>query len=331
VKSGLATLLFICMFLLAAHANSSDIVLVSSGSVKSGSERALGQSKVIRQRTATLDVDGLCGGQNVKSIKLQLFDDTELTAIRVKARRTSSGALLWSGKLVGVEDSQVILVAESRNVFASIYLPAKTGTMNDRIIYQIRPEDQATSSGGMLSKGAKTSSDAFLSPMHVIREIHYGCQTVDGVPDAEGKIIELVNLERAADGIPVLQFNDKLAATARGHAQDMALYDYCSHDRRDGRQFWQSIRASGYPVSKLAENVAAGLTTPEEAFESLMGSSPHRANIKDPEFTQIGVGHAVSANGVYHHFWAQEFGAGMQQQRASMLSAADLRRKAFGF
>jgi len=313
VKSVLATLLVTCMFLLAAHADSSDIFPLNPGSVKSGSERALGQSKVIRQRKASVDVDGLYSRHNVESIKLQLFDDIELTAIRVKARRTSDGSLIWSGKLAGVEDGQIILVAQSRNIFASIYLPAKTGNGNDLIIYQIRPEEQAISAGGMLSKGAKTSSAASHSPMHVIREIHYGWKTAGGVPDEEGKLIELVNLERAVDGIPVLQFNDKLAAAARRHAQDMAQYDYCSHDRRDGREFWQSIRASGYPTSKLAENVAAGLATPEETFESLMSSPLHWANIIDPEFTQIGVGHAVGPTGVYHHFWAQEFGAGVQR------------------
>ncbi len=203
-----------------------------------------------------------------------MFDDTELTAFQVKVQRIPNGSLLWSGKLPGVEDSQIILVVRDRNVFASIYLPARAGKRNERIIYQIRPVDQAigrTEPGGMLSKGAKASSTPDPSPMHVIREIYCGWKTANGVRGEEGKIIELVNLERAADGIPVLQ------------------------------------------------------------FESLMSSPSHRATIIDPDFTQIGVGHTVSLTGAYHHFWAQEFGAGDQRERTSSLGAADSRRIVLSF
>lgn len=325
MKSGLTTLFLICLLLPAAHANASEIVLLDSVGTRA-SERASTQSFVVRQRTAILDVDSLYGRQDVESIKLRLFDDTEVTTTRVKARKTSTGSFLYSGKLAGVEGGQIILVAVNRNVYASIYLPVKSGARDDRIIYQIRPEDQRV--GGALSKGTKVSSS---SPVHVIREIHYSWKTTGGAPDNEGKILELVNLERAADGIPILQYDDKLTSAARGHAQDMAQYDYCSHNRRDGSQFWQSIRATGYASSKVAENVAAGISTPEEAFESLMASPTHRANIINAQFTQIGVAHAASRTGVYHNFWAQEFGAGTQKERPSMLSAAEPNRLAFGF
>jgi uncharacterized protein YkwD len=87
----------------------------------------------------------------------------------------------------------------------------------------------------------------------------------------------------------------------------MALGNYYSHDRRDGRKFYERIFDTGYPVSKCGENIAVGFATPEEVFEGWINSPEHRANILNSDFTEIGVGNAVGNSRIY---WAQEFGAG---------------------
>jgi len=282
-----ATLLFLCVLLLATSAYCSDIVLVNSDSVGSfltGTATA-NRSIVLRQRSAFLDVDALCNAQRVESIELQLFNDTTLHALQTKMQRGRNGALLWTGKLAGVENGQIVLVARDRKISASIYLPSAT--------FQIRPLE---------------------SGIHLIRELKSFPAFSDNRPATllpeESRIIDLVNLERATQGLPALQYNDKLAAAARDHAQDMALRDYNSHDRRDGRRFYQCVFDSGYPVSKCGENIAVGLATPEEAFESLISSSEHRSNIMYSDFTQMGVGYAFSPVSTFRHYWTQDFGAG---------------------
>ena len=87
------------------------------------------------------------------------------------------------------------------------------------------------------------------------------------------------------------------------------MHDSCSHELSDGEKFWQNVFDSGYPVSQVGENVAAGIATPEEAFECLLSSPGHRANIMNSNYTQIGVSDAVNRAGAYHYFWAQEFGS----------------------
>ena len=294
-----ATFCFLCMILLATSAHPSDNVVLISGDVRSSAVGGPHQSNVLRQRSAFVNAAALFDAQRVESIEIQLFNDVTLIASQTKVQRGRNGAILWTGKLVGVQNGQIVLIAQNRKVSASIYLPSTT--------FQIRPME-----GGI----------------HLIRQLKSASAFSDDrpaivLPD-ERKVIELVNLERATEGLPSLQYNDRLAATARGHALDMALRDYSSHDRRDGRKFYESVFDSGYPVSKCGENIAVGLATPEEAFEGLISSPGHRANIMDSDFTQMGVGHAVSPTSTFHHFWTQDFGAGDKREWTSgpKLSAA---------
>lgn len=359
MKSGFraATFLFICIFFAATPAAHSSVLLISdcAGSCGHGQaslERSEPSARfglqshrpdVLQQRIAFLNVANLLYRRKVESIELQLFGDVRLIASREEERRDHKGFLLWTGKVEGAEDGKMVLVVRNGLVFASIYLPSS--------IIQIRPEEAATGHEGSGLPGGpdgRKDSGCGASLQYIIRKLKYTRNTenkgrrTEGIavlpsrdrdyPDGSRKtilagwarrMVELVNLERAADGVPVLEYSGRLAAAARDHAQDMALHDYCAHDLSDGRKFWQNVFDSGYPVSEVGENLAVGLATPEEAFECLISSPGHRANIIDSEFTQIGVGRAVNMASTYRYFWAQEFGAGLRKREwTSRLSAA---------
>jgi hypothetical protein len=321
--------------------------IISAGVSKNGTGGLAGSAEtglqsrpnVLRQRMAFLNTDELWNLQNAESINVQLFGDVRLIASQGKVQKGRNDSLLWTGRLDGVEGGQIILVVRNGNVFASIYLPSS--------VFQIRPAGRVMvpkSPGlGGVGPGVRDSGCGASSP-YIIRELKPDWKPEDGgrrtdgtvltgsaksLPGAgvalsgdENKIIALVNLEREAEGVSILRYNDRLTATARGHAQDMALYNYNSHDRRDGRKFWQSVFDNGYPVTKCGENIAVGQATPEEAFECLISSPGHRANIIDPDYKQIGVAHAVSPTSAFHHFWAQEFGAGDKPDYALLQGAA---------
>jgi hypothetical protein len=227
---------------------------------------------------------------------LNLFDDVQLQAKRNKTQMGSHGSLLWTGALYGAESGSVVLVARDRRVSADIFLPSG--------IYQIRPL------GGDL---------------HLVRRISdrtgAGMETIPpGMPADEWKMIELVNRERAAEGLQSLRYNDVLAMVSRNHAVDMAQGNFYSHDRRDGRKFYQRIFDTGYPVSECGENIAVGLSTPEEVFEGWINSPEHRANILNRDFTEMGVGNAVWNHKVY---WTQDFGAGGRTGHQELKLAAN--------
>lgn len=126
--------------------------------------------------------------------------------------------------------------------------------------------------------------------------------------DFESEVIDLVNVERAAEGLAPLNYDARLAAAARDHSEDMGLQDYFSHTSLDGRTVSERIEDAGYSWNTYGENIAAGQPTPEDVIDSWMSSQGHRANILNPNFCDIGVGYTYVADSFYRHYWTQDFG-----------------------
>jgi Cysteine-rich secretory protein family/K319L-like, PKD domain/Divergent InlB B-repeat domain len=126
--------------------------------------------------------------------------------------------------------------------------------------------------------------------------------------DFENDVIELVNIERSAEGLHPLNADGNLTEAARDHSEDMALQDYFSHTSLDGRTVPDRITAAGYSYNTYGENIAGGQPTPEDVIDAWMSSSGHRANILNPNFCDIGVGYAYLADSAYRHYWTQNFG-----------------------
>lgn len=80
----------------------------------------------------------------------------------------------------------------------------------------------------------------------------------------------------------------------------------------DHREFIERVREEGYPSSFVAENIAAGRSTPEAVMEQWLNSPGHRNNILNSEYTEIGVGHYYLESDPgkfqYKHYWTQVFG-----------------------
>ena len=103
------------------------------------------------------------------------------------------------------------------------------------------------------------------------------------------QLVSLVNQYRAANGLPALAKASDATAKAQQHSNDMAA---------QGRMFHSSSMSSGISPgwSSLGENVGVGgsASQVESMFEN---SGPHRANILNESFTQIGVGVTVGDDG----------------------------------
>jgi uncharacterized protein YkwD len=130
----------------------------------------------------------------------------------------------------------------------------------------------------------------------------------------EARVVELVNAERTSRGIPPLKRISLLDDASRYHARDMADDDYFEHDSYDrvGSNlvyscFWYTRVTSYYPGwSILAENIAAGYSSPEQVMSGWMSSPGHRDNILRDSTWEIGVGYFHG--GDYSHYWVQDFG-----------------------
>lgn len=103
------------------------------------------------------------------------------------------------------------------------------------------------------------------------------------------RVVELTNRSRAEARLAPLAVNAALTAAARAKLEDMVRRDYFEHRTPDGRQPWWFMQAAGYRLRAAGENLAKGYRTEVELQRGWMKSKPHRSNILNRDFTEIGV------------------------------------------
>ncbi|MDD4760727.1 MAG: CAP domain-containing protein [Bacteroidaceae bacterium] len=119
------------------------------------------------------------------------------------------------------------------------------------------------------------------------------------------RVIELVNEERAAYGLPALKENAELDKVATMKSEDMARLNYFSHTSPTYGSPFEMLTDLGINYTAAGENIAMGQPTPESVMDAWMNSEGHRANILNSNFTHIGVGIAKNSRGQY--IWTQTF------------------------
>jgi uncharacterized protein YkwD len=124
----------------------------------------------------------------------------------------------------------------------------------------------------------------------------------------EQLMLELVNRDRADQAnapetngraMP-LRWNDRLAAVARTHSLDMLNQGYFAHVDPQGRSVASRVEAAGIQWQEVGENIAIYPTVPraEAAFmNEPRFAKNHRANILNPEFTDVGIGIVQAPDG----------------------------------
>lgn len=121
----------------------------------------------------------------------------------------------------------------------------------------------------------------------------------------EQELIDQTNAERKKEGLEPLKPNRELTEAARSHAMNMAKQQKMEHEL-DGKTPADRVLAAGYKYARTGENIARSFRTPKVAVEKWMGSPPHKENILNKTYTEIGVAVARSASG--EPYWVQVFG-----------------------
>lgn len=118
-----------------------------------------------------------------------------------------------------------------------------------------------------------------------------GYTTTDGTPDpeAEGRMLEMVNAERARLRLPMLRADSALRDVARKHSEDMLAHGYFAHDTPGGATPFDRMNDAGIHFHDAGENIAQAMTV-ETAHDRLMRSKGHRDNILDKDFRKVGIG-----------------------------------------
>lgn len=117
------------------------------------------------------------------------------------------------------------------------------------------------------------------------------------------QIVTLVNEERAKAGLSPLSLHNGAVNAAQIRAEEISRQ--FSHTRPDGSSFSTALAQAGVSHRSSGENIAYGQNSPEQVMQSWMNSAGHRANILNPDYTSIGVGHYENAAGT--DYWVQLF------------------------
>ncbi len=118
----------------------------------------------------------------------------------------------------------------------------------------------------------------------------------------EKRVVELVNEQRALNGLAPLTLSSKLSDVARAKSQDMHDNRYFSHTSPTYGSPFDMMKAFGISYRTAGENIAMGYSSPESVMDGWMNSPGHRANILNASYTTIGVGYVADGN-----YWTQHF------------------------
>lgn len=107
--------------------------------------------------------------------------------------------------------------------------------------------------------------------------------------EAEARMLELVNRDRAGHGLGPLVLAEDVSAVARAHSKEMRETGMVGHVSPITGSAADRVRAASIRTSMVLENIARAYGV-AEAQSGLMNSPGHRANVLSTQATHIGIG-----------------------------------------
>lgn len=111
----------------------------------------------------------------------------------------------------------------------------------------------------------------------------------EGTSGQEQAMINSNNAYRQVNNLAALSTNYSLMISSQVKANDMCNRGYFAHVDPDGHQPWYYMAIAGYSYSGAGENLAQDFNTNDGAFNALVKSPTHHANIVG-NYNEIGVG-----------------------------------------
>jgi uncharacterized protein YkwD len=111
----------------------------------------------------------------------------------------------------------------------------------------------------------------------------------DGVQRLERMMVERLNRDRKARGLPPLRFDARLSDIARHHSADMRDHHFFEHESPRTGSVDNRLDAAGYAFLTARENLSEAPDV-ERSQDGLLHSPPHYANIMSNDVTHVGIG-----------------------------------------
>ena len=132
--------------------------------------------------------------------------------------------------------------------------------------------------------------------------------------DKIDEMINLINTERAKEGISPVQYDYNMTVAATVRSLEMKETDVFEHARQcpdnvysNSCRKWSTVFTDlGIKYTHVGENIARGFVKVDRAMNGFMNSPTHRKNIMNPDFHYVGIGVAEDDSA---YFFSQEFKA----------------------
>jgi uncharacterized protein YkwD len=163
--------------------------------------------------------------------------------------------------------------------------------------------------GGLSGKPVHSLLAAPLFILTLLAGLALSPGTAAALDSEETAVLHLINQYRAANGLGALSLNGKLNEAARWMSNDMAGNNYFSHTDSLGRDPFTRLSDFGYTYNTWkGENLAAGVSGAQAAFDLWKGSPGHNANMLNPHFTVAGIARAYGPGSTFGWYWTTNFG-----------------------
>lgn len=123
-----------------------------------------------------------------------------------------------------------------------------------------------------------------------------GDYTTLSVTAQEQKLLDLLNQDRRANGLPALALDAELSRIARIKSADMRDQGYFAHESPTYGNAASMLAAFGYAFRGVGENLAHHASV-EKAEAAFLSSPGHRTNLMGSQWIKVGIGVAVDRNG----------------------------------
>ena len=120
--------------------------------------------------------------------------------------------------------------------------------------------------------------------------------TTNSIAAQEQKALELLNQDRAKNGLSALELDPELSRLARLKSTDMKENGYFAHQSPTYGSSSDMLKQFGYVFTAVGENIAHHATV-EKSQAAFMSSQGHRQNILGSQWTKVGIGVCYDAQG----------------------------------
>ncbi|MDA0841118.1 MAG: CAP domain-containing protein [Planctomycetota bacterium] len=103
------------------------------------------------------------------------------------------------------------------------------------------------------------------------------------------QLLGMINDERQRNGLDALNLDSRLSRVALAHSRDMLETDFFAHDSPSTGNLKQRLESANIDFPVAGENLGFASSL-SEVNRILFESPGHRANLLNPEFTNVGLG-----------------------------------------